>query len=88
MESFKRARESLIRLSQDLKRVEEERAHGGRKRKREVVVEDLDEEDIPESSRRKTRSQGRRGSESQPSRPSQIPDSEEDEDYEPGILGL
>ena len=86
VESFKRARESLIQFSLDLKKVEEERAQGGRKRKREVVIENLDEQDIPESSRRKTRSQGRRGSESQPSRPSQIPDSEEDEDYTPGIL--
>ena len=40
MESFKRARESLIRFSQDLKKAEEERVQGGRKRKREVVVED------------------------------------------------
>lgn len=86
VESFKRAREALIRFSQDLKKAEEERAQGGRKRKREVVVEDLGEEDVPDTSRRKTRSQGRKGSESQQSRPSQIPDSEEDEDYEPGIL--
>lgn len=84
VESFKRAREALIRFSQDLKVSEQDEEQGKRKRKRQPVDEDVDDTGTPSTSRRKTRSQGRKGSDSYPVRPSQIPDSEDDEDYQPG----
>ena len=82
VESFKVARGALMKFSQDLKAATEDREQGRNKRKRNG--EDGPEEDIPSTSRRKTRSQGRKGSESEPVRPIEIADSEGDEDYQPG----
>ena len=71
-----------MQFSQDLKAMTEEREQGRNKRKRDS--EDLPEEDVPSTSRRKTRSQGRKGLESEPIGPTEIADSEGDDDYQPG----
>ena len=83
VESFTNARGALMKFSEDLKAATEDREQGSNKRKRDI--EDVPEEDLPNPSRRKTRSQGRKGSESEPVRPTEIADSEGDEDYQPGI---
>ena len=82
VDSFKRARGALLRFSQELKAVNEDGGPARKKRKR--GSEDVGEEEIPSTSRRKTRSQGRRASNSQSVRPTMIADSEEDDDYQPG----
>ena len=82
VEGFKRAREALIQFSKSIKIIEEERAQGTNKRKRSSASQGLSEESMPSASRRKTRSQR---PESQAPIPEQIPDSEEDDDYQPGM---
>ena len=72
-----------MKFSQDLKAATEDREQLRHKRKRDS--EDVPDEDVPSTSRRKTRSQGRKGSESEPVRPTEIADSEGDEEYEPGM---
>lgn len=72
-----------MKFSQDLKAATEDREQGRNKRKRDS--EDVPEEDVPSTSRRKTRSQGRKGSESEPVRRTEIADSESDGDYQPGM---
>ena len=84
VESFKRARDALIQFSQDLKvaKEEEETNQLGNKRKRDK--RDVGEEELPDTARRKTRSQALNESDSQPARTMQIADSEDDEDYQAG----
>lgn len=87
MESFKRARGALIRFSGELRDVREAREEErGKKRKRRGEDVDVGEEEVSGTSRRKTRSQGRKGEGGQPVRRSQVADSEEDEEYQPGTL--
>ena len=70
-----------MQFNRDIQTVEEEKAKGRNKRKRESSGPGLDEQVM---SRRKTRSQGAKDSESQLTRPELIPDSEED-DYQPSM---
>ena len=71
----------MIHFSQDIKTIEEGKAQGRNKRKRDSRSPSPDQKASP---RRKTRSQGRRESESQLTKPIQIPDSEDDDIYQPG----
>ena len=84
VEGFKRARGPLMKFSQSIKLAAEESVEGKNKRKRNSASQGL-EEAMPSASRRRTRSERRKGSESQPTRSEQIPDSDEDEDYHPGM---
>ena len=85
VETFKRARGPLVQFTQDLKAVKEIKEQGLGKRKRAASGEDEMEKDLPSTSRRKTRSQSRRASVIPQTQSNQVADSEEDEDYQPGM---
>ena len=87
MQAFRDARPALIGLSQELQAAKDDTEPRGSKRKRQ----DLNGDDSiglcePSTTRRKTRSQSQRSPDIRPTMPSHIPDSEEDEDYQPGMI--
>ena len=84
VEGFKRAREALLHFNQSIKVMEEERAQGKNKRKRNSASQGPDES-TPSTSRRKTRSQGREAPGTHATSPNEIADTEEDDDYQPGM---